>query len=279
MKSDLPAYTLKLRSRKKKKSMLFMLYLPKLAPVAQDVAGKHSFWICRYSMHCNRKTVSKDAYGATWLDAFTAAADGMRRMIPSAEERDWVTDDGIESWRIFPKLVAANGSYEDHLRIIGELASRQMELQEASKAVPVYSLALRNMKKRQHLHFTVTMPEPVPREVWEKSDDPHWKCIVTVERRGKVTARAFYDDVWTGAIGSAFEAMRRMIPEDEECDWETPEGVSGWIVFPKIIPIGWGHALYRKLWNMVIAEERKFVADLERRRLRNEGKSLRGKRR
>lgn len=272
MKSDLPAYTLKLRSRKKKKLMLFTLYMPKLAPVAPDVADKHSFWTCSYSMRCNRKSVSKDAYGATWLDAFTAAADGMRRMIPSGEERDWVTDDGIESWRIFPKLVAANGSYEDHLRISGELASRQMELQEASKAVPVYSLTLRNRKKRQYLHFTVTMPEPVPRAVWEKSDRPYWKCIVTVEKRGKATVRAFHDDVWTGAIGSAFEAMRRMIPEDEECDWETPEGLSDWIVFSKPIPISWGYAFHRRLWDMVVKEERELIADIERRRLASERK-------
>jgi hypothetical protein len=44
-----------------------------------------------------------------------------------------------------------------------------------------------------------------------------------------------------GALESAFEAMRRMIPEDEECDWETPEGLSGWIVFSKKSPIDWGY--------------------------------------
>lgn len=145
--------------------------------------------------------------------------------------------------------------------------------------MPVYSLKLRNRKRRQHLHFTVTMPEVVPREVWDKSNHPYWKCVMTVQKRGKVTTRAFYADVWTGAIGIAFEAMRCMIPEDEECNWETPEGLSGWIVFPKTIPISWGYAFHRKLWDMIVNEERRFVAGIERRRLRSEAKPLRGKRR
>jgi len=279
VKCDLPAYTLKLRGRKKKQSMQFALYMPKPAPVAPEVADKHSFWICDYSVRRNRKTVLKTAYGATWLDALTGAAEGMRRMIPSGEEQDWQTQDGIESWRIFPRLVAANGSYEDHLRMSGELAARERERQEVSEVVPVYSLKLRNKRKRQQLHFTVTMPKAVPRKVWEKSDHPYWKCTVTVEKRGKATAQDFYDDVWTGAIENAFEAMRRMIPEEEECDWETPEGLSGWIVFSKTIPISWGYAFHCKLWKMVVEEERKFVADIERRRLRSEGKQLLGKRR
>ena len=276
MKCDAPAYNLTLRDKRSKRSMQFALYMPKPAPVAPEVADKHSFWICDYSVRRNRKTVLKTAYGATWLDAFTGAAEGMRRMIPLGEEQHWETHDGVESWRIFPRLVAATGSYEDHLKMSGELAIRERERQEASKAVPVYSLKLRNKKRRQHLHFTVTMPEAVPREVWEKSDDPYWKCIVTVERRGKATARAFYGDVWTCAIENAFEAMRRMIPEDEECDWETPEGLSGWIVFSKTIPIGWGYAFHRKLRDLVVEEERKFIADIESRRLRSEGEQSRG---
>jgi hypothetical protein len=258
--------------------MQFALSLPRPAPVAQEVADKHSFWTCSYSVRRNRRTEKKTAFGATWLDALTSAAEGMRRMIPPGEEQDWQTQDGVESWRILPKLVPANGSYGEHMRMSGELAAEERIRQETSGTLPVYALKLRNKKKRQYLHFTVTMPEAVPRQVWEKSDDPYWKCTVSVEKRGRTTVRALYDDLWMGALESAFEAMRRMIPEDEECDWETPEGLSGWIVFSKKIPIGWGYAFHRKLREMVLEEERKFVADIERRRLQHERKQLRGKR-
>lgn len=101
MNGDSSVYTLKLRNRKKKQSIQFKLYMPKPAPVASEVADKYAFWICCYSMRYNRKTVSKSAYGATWLDSFTGAAEGMRRLIPSGEEQDWETPDGIASWRIF----------------------------------------------------------------------------------------------------------------------------------------------------------------------------------
>jgi hypothetical protein len=85
--------------------MQLALWMPRPAPVAPEVADKHSFWICNYSLRRNRKTQKKAACGATWLDALTSAAEGMRLMIPPGEEQDWQTQDGVESWRILPKLV------------------------------------------------------------------------------------------------------------------------------------------------------------------------------
>ena len=138
MKCDAPAYSLTLRDKRSKRAMQFALYMPKPAPVAPEMADKHSFWTCDYSVRRNRKTVLKATYGATWLDALTSAAEGMRRMIPLGEEQDWQTQDGIESWRIFPRLIAANGSYEDHLRMSGELAARK----ESGRAPPEMRLCI-----------------------------------------------------------------------------------------------------------------------------------------
>jgi hypothetical protein len=267
MNGDATAYQLKLRNRKSKKSMTFSLSMPELVPLAPEVEDRHALWGCDYEMRRGRRTVREKSYGATWLDAMTGAAEGMRRLIPVEEERDWVTEDGIESWRIFPKLVAADGNGEGHVSVDGEAAARQREGQAPDSDLPPYALTLRNRKRRRSLHFTMTMPGTVPRAVWDRTDHPLWACTVTVVKRGKPTSWTLHGEDWTGAIVNAFKLMRRMIPEDEECEWETPEGLPSWCVLPRIVPIGWGYDLYHRISRATEDIRRTYEDDVQRRRL------------
>ena len=198
------------------------------------------------------------AYGATWLDAFTSAVAGLRRSIPVDELHDWVTMDGIEFWRMFPDMPEAAKA--------APLASQP----HGEATPPVYSLTLRNRRKKKQLHFTMSMPEAVARPLWARSDAPDWRCSFTVTQRRKTVTKAAYGDDWPGAITNALQAMRRMIPDEEECDWETDEGVPSWCVFPKTVPIAWDYAFHHKLWSMIKAEDRKFQDSIEARRLLHE---------
>jgi hypothetical protein len=90
-----PVYSLKLRKKTGRQSILFTLGAPVLAPVAPEVAEAHAVWMCDYSVTKGRKEARHSAYGATWLDAFTGAVAGLRRSIPVDELHDWVTMDGM----------------------------------------------------------------------------------------------------------------------------------------------------------------------------------------
>lgn len=195
------------------------------------------------------------AYGATWVDAFTGAVAGMRRSIPVDELHDWVTMDGIECWRIFPDMPEA------------AKAASLVSQPHVEATPPVYSLTLRNRRKKKQLHFTMSMPEAVARPLWARSDAPDWRCSFTVTQRRKTVTKVAYGADWPGAITNALEAMRRMIPDEEECDWETDEGVPSWCVFPKTVPIAWDYAFHHKLWSMIKAEDRKLQDSIEARRL------------
>lgn len=147
MNATAPVYSLKLRKRTGRRSILFTLRVPMLAPVAPEVAETHAVWMCDYSIKKTRKETRHTGYGASWLDAFTGAVAGMRRFIPADELRDWVKMDGIESWRIFPNMPEAAKAASGNARPQGEAAP------------PVYSLKLRNRRKTKQLHFTMSMPE------------------------------------------------------------------------------------------------------------------------
>jgi hypothetical protein len=250
-----PVYELRLRKKSGRQSILFSLRAPVLAPVAPEVAERHAFWMCDYSVKKGRKQARHMAYGATWLDAFTSAVAGLRRSIPVDELHDWVTMDGIEFWRMFPDMPEAAKA--------APLASQP----HGEATPPVYSLTLRNRRKKKQLHFTMSMPEAVARPLWARSDAPDWRCSFTVTQRRKTVTKVAYGDDWPGAITNALEAMRRMIPDEEECDWETDEGVPSWCVFPKTVPIAWDYAFHHKLWSMIKAEDRKLQDSIEARRL------------
>lgn len=235
--------------------MLFTLRAPVLAPVAPEVAETHALWMCAYEVKKGRKEARHMAYGATWVDAFTGAVAGMRRSIPVDELHDWVTMDGIECWRIFPDMPEA------------AKAASLVSQPHVEATPPVYSLKLRNRRKKKQLHFTLSMPEAVAQPLWTRSESPDWRCSFTVTRLRKTVTKDVYGSDWPGAITNALEAMRRMIPDEEECDWETDEGVPSWCVFPKNVPIAWDYAFHHKLWSMIKAEDRKLQDSIEARRL------------
>jgi len=188
-------------------------------------------------------------------------------MIPEGEAREWVTRDGIESWRIFPRILeeGARGASDGRRE---PAATHEVGTQLISQpGQPVYSLKLRNRRRKAYLLFSMTMPEAVPRPAWTRTAKPLWRCTFTVTRRRKTVTKTAFGDDWPQAISIALEAMRRRIPDHEECDWETDEGVSSWCVFPKSVPIGWGYGFHRKLWDMLKVEDAKLQAESEGQRL------------
>jgi hypothetical protein len=134
-----------------------------------------------------------------------------------------------------------------------------------------YMLKLRNLKKRQSLIFSLTMPERVPRPDWYLkmySDiSPYWQCAYSIKKGRQTIARVASGDTWLGALTGALEGMRLAIPEAEERDWKTPEGLDSWCVLPRIIPFGWGYELYSQIARMSDNAEQEFIEGIEARRI------------
>ena len=101
------------------------------------------------------------------------------------------------------------------------------------------------------------LPEPVR----------DWGAGVTVEVDGTINARTVWSMNWICAFTLALDYVCQFIPEGEERDWIDEEGLESWCIFPKTVPIGWGHDLYQKISRMVDDAERVFEDDVQFRRL------------
>lgn len=252
-------FSLKLVNRASRKTMHLALQSPVRVRLAPEVAGTLALWMCHYEVRRGRKTVCKSAYGGSWPDALLRAGEGLRCMIPEGETRDWVTEEGVESWRVFP-------------RVIEPVAGSDAEAAPAAQDHAIhYMVTLRNRKRRRSLDLTMTMPEPVAQPAWMNTDRPTFRCTVTVRKRRKEVTRHIHGSHWTDAITNGFEYMRSLIPDEEEGDWETADGLPSWCLFPKIVPISWGRDFHRKVWDLVKAEDNKFQAEIERRRALRDG--------
>ena len=93
-----------------------------------------------------------------------------------------------------------------------------------------------------------------------------WSCSYIVQSEQGTKEKTVYCETWVGALVIALDGLRRMIPEDEDNDWETSEGLPSWLVFPKIVPSGWGYAEHQRLWKVVREAQAEINARIEQRR-------------
>lgn len=91
------AFSLKLVNRASRKTMHMAMQNPVRVLLPPEVAGKLALWKCQCTVRRRRRTVFSNVYGGSWLDALMRAGEGLRRMIPAGETRDWVTEQGVES--------------------------------------------------------------------------------------------------------------------------------------------------------------------------------------
>ena len=101
------------------------------------------------------------------------------------------------------------------------------------------------------------LPEPVQ----------DWGARVTVDVDGTVNVRTVWSMNWICALTLALDYVSQFIPKGEERDWVDDEGLESWCIFPKAVPIAWGHDLYQKISDMVDDAERTFEDDVQIRRL------------
>lgn len=142
-----------------------------------------------------------------------------------------------------------------------------------------FTLVLRNQKKKRVLKFCLDMPELILRPEWYvmiyKDESQYWRCAYSIKAGRKTDERVAFGDTWISALEGALEGMRLAIPESEERDWKTPEGLESWCILPRVIPISWGYDLYHRISRMSDDAEKEFEADVERRRLVWEGRRKR----
>ena len=69
----------------------------------------------------------KIVWSSNWQGSFLLALDYIRRLIPDGQEREWLDEEGVESWCILPKLVPISWGYDLYERIsrISDQAERE----------------------------------------------------------------------------------------------------------------------------------------------------------
>ena len=127
---------------------------------------------------------------------------------------------------------------------------------------------LHNVHNGRRIHARIAKPVF---EIKQPSGEPepyrHWGSMVTVEVDGTVHVRKVWSENWIGAVTLSLEYIRRFIPPGEEREWVDEEGLESWCIFPRAVPIAWGHDLYQQISRMVDDAERSFEEDVQRRRL------------
>ena len=74
-------------------------------------------WGSRIVVEVDGVTHSRVIWSGNWSGAFLLALRYVRHFIPEGEEREWVDDDGLESWCVLPKEVPISWGYDLYARI------------------------------------------------------------------------------------------------------------------------------------------------------------------
>jgi hypothetical protein len=121
-----------------------------------------------------------------------------------------------------------------------------------------FNLRLKNCRTKRILEAWVFLPE-TKEYIGDTVDKnyTYWICSLTTKKNGRIKSRTVSGDTWIGALLLAIEFIRRMIPDDQEQDWKTDDGLPSWVIFPKEVAIGWGYEFHKKLWKLVQSEEKK----------------------
>jgi hypothetical protein len=95
----------------------------------------------------------------------------------------------------------------------------------------------------------------------------HYEGKLTITSEGKRKKFIAAGNDFLEVLLNALEILRNQVPIEDQRDWVDEFGAEFWVVLPRTIPFGWGYALYRKISDLSIREEMKFVATIEKRQL------------
>ena len=74
-------------------------------------------WGARVTVEIDGAVNARTVWSTNWICAFTLALDYVCHFIPQGEGRDWVDEEGLESWCSFPKAVPIAWGHELYQRI------------------------------------------------------------------------------------------------------------------------------------------------------------------
>lgn len=131
---------------------------------------------------------------------------------------------------------------------------------------PELSLILNNASKRQAIAFSMRIPELESFLDARSEQVSRWRCSYSIKSGNSIQERTAYSETWAGALVMAMEGMRLAIPDEEQNDWTTSDGLPSWLVFPKTIPVGWGYEEHTRLWQLVRSEQAEINRRVESKR-------------
>jgi hypothetical protein len=103
----------------------------------------------------------------------------------------------------------------------------------------------------------------------------HWECKLLITVNGRSKTLIHYGCDWLGAFLNAVEYLQKQIPFGQEDKWVDSSGVESWAVIPMRVPFSWGLDLYRKIAGYSVKEEQRFIARIEKRRLKHKNQMKR----
>jgi hypothetical protein len=129
----------------------------------------------------------------------------------------------------------------------------------------IFSLKMTNRLsgKKMEAHFRSPQSQKIYIEAVHKYANV-WECNYDICVGNRIKEMSASGANWLQSLLLAVEGVSRKIPAKNEQDWITEEGVPSWIILPKLVPISWGHQLYRELADLTDAKVAKFVAKIDK---------------
>ena len=110
-----------------------------------------------------------------------------------------------------------------------------------------YEFCFVNHRTGKQLRAEFNAPVLVPRlNPHLKQECSIWIVRYAVWHNDKSESREAVGATWLPALLLAVEYLTRSIPQDEEEDWETAEGISSWVALPSLLPLSWGYDVFRE---------------------------------
>lgn len=117
-----------------------------------------------------------------------------------------------------------------------------------AEQLPIFSISLHKREEEEHLLFQFYPPHPL------ESCPPNstvvsitWETRYAIIRNKKRRNAMALGQNWLQSLLLAVEGARRHIPSGEEDVWHTDDGMPSWIIFPRLVPISWGHSVFSEI--------------------------------
>ena len=120
---------------------------------------------------------------------------------------------------------------------------------------PILVMHFQNRCSRSQL--TSRVFRPIASEQGPHLDDMatgSWTANFECNLDGTVTRDYVGGSTWLQALLLAFEGATKPLIGNE-ADWENLDGCPAWVLIPKLVPIGWGYDLYKRVLDFSNAEQ------------------------